>query len=552
MGGSGIVGDVVRSLFAARSHVPVEVVKGYVLPDAYRRDTLVRGRQLLREHRGDAVRLLPGRRRGVPGGRRLGAGARWRRWPRPTGCRTWRSPATSRCRGSGSDTSPARPIGVLAAMGLLPPVGDDLDRTVVRLEALAARLAPERPTAENLAKELAVWLAEPRPAGLVDAGSGRGRRPAMEDPVQREREGPGRPCHAPRAGSQRHRRAGRRGRPPVPRWSCSATATSTRGCPSASERPTRSSPARAWSTGRSASTRPPGWRRLFALIMLGRLHGHLPRPAARVRSDADPGPHQPEGAAAMSASGLLGVRPAGSGRHATPRRAWRSSASARRCVPAVAVVLGSGLGDAVAQDVEVEDEFAFQSLPGFPPPSVPGHAGRLALGHLYGVPVAVFRGRVHYYEGHGIGSTTLIPRLCAALGAGTLVLTNASGGLDESVERGTLMLIEDHLNFLGVNPLMGWRYPDGAPGLRRPVLAVRAGPGRGRRRGGPRAGRPPAARGVRGAFPGPPTRPGPRPGSWPRPARTRSGCRPCPRRSRRRRSGSASSGSRASPTWPGG
>ena len=132
-------------------------------------------------------------------------------------------------------------------------------------------------------------------------------------------------------------------------------------------------------------------------------------------------------------------------------------------VPAVAVVLGSGMGDAVAQDVEVDDEFAFQSLPGFPPPSVPGHAGRLALGHLYGVPVAVFRGRVHYYEGHGIGSTTLIPRLCAALGAGTLVLTNASGGLDESVERGTLMLIEDHLNFLGVNPLTGWRYPDGRP-----------------------------------------------------------------------------------------
>src|SRR5207245_4981156 len=67
------------------------------------------------------------------------------------------------------------------------------------------------------------------------------------------------------------------------------------------------------------------------------------------------------------------------------------------------------------------------------------------------------------YEGHGIAATTLIPRLAAALGASTLVLTNASGGLDRSFEPGQLMLIEDHLNFLGVNPLEGWRMPDGTP-----------------------------------------------------------------------------------------
>jgi purine-nucleoside phosphorylase len=131
--------------------------------------------------------------------------------------------------------------------------------------------------------------------------------------------------------------------------------------------------------------------------------------------------------------------------------------------PAVAMVLGSGLGDAVVGDVRVEQEFAYEGLPGFPPPSVPGHAGRLILGELYGVPAAIFRGRVHYYEGHGIGPTTLIPRLTAALGAGTLVLTNAAGGLDPSMRAGHLMLIEDHLNFIGVNPLMGWRLPDGAP-----------------------------------------------------------------------------------------
>src|SRR5207302_1554544 len=108
-------------------------------------------------------------------------------------------------------------------------------------------------------------------------------------------------------------------------------------------------------------------------------------------------------------------------------------------------------------------ELAFQSLPGFPPSSVPGHAGRLGLGELHGVPAAVFQGRIHFYEGHGIGSTTLIPRLAAALGAGTIVLTNASGGLDPGMRVGQLMLIQDHLNLLGANPLWGWRYPDGQP-----------------------------------------------------------------------------------------
>lgn len=134
-----------------------------------------------------------------------------------------------------------------------------------------------------------------------------------------------------------------------------------------------------------------------------------------------------------------------------------------RVRPRVALVLGSGLGDAVASDVEVDQEFAYDSLPGFPPPTVPGHAGRLSMGTLYGVPAAVFRGRIHLYEGHGVASTTLIPRLCSALGAGTLVLTNAAGGLDPSMEAGRLMLIEDHLNLLGVNPLTGWTFPSGGP-----------------------------------------------------------------------------------------
>lgn len=131
--------------------------------------------------------------------------------------------------------------------------------------------------------------------------------------------------------------------------------------------------------------------------------------------------------------------------------------------PSVALILGSGLGEAVAGDVAGGCELVLDSLPGFPPGNVPGHAGRLFMGDLYGVPAAVFGGRVHYYEGHGIGATTLIPRLAAGLGADALVITNAAGGLDPSMRPGQLMLIEDHLNLMGVNPLIGWRFPSGAP-----------------------------------------------------------------------------------------
>jgi purine-nucleoside phosphorylase len=131
--------------------------------------------------------------------------------------------------------------------------------------------------------------------------------------------------------------------------------------------------------------------------------------------------------------------------------------------PQVAVVIGSGLWEAVEPDLEADRELSFETLPGFPPRSVPGQAGRLVLGALRGVPAAVFLGRVHLYEGHQIGSTTLIPRLAAELGAPTMVVTNAAGALHPNFRRGQLMLIEDHINLLGVNPLSGWRYPDGMP-----------------------------------------------------------------------------------------
>ncbi len=131
--------------------------------------------------------------------------------------------------------------------------------------------------------------------------------------------------------------------------------------------------------------------------------------------------------------------------------------------PRIGIILGSGLGDAVGEDLEVAAELAFDELPGFPAAAVPGHAGRLALGQIYGAPAAVMFGRVHLYEGHPMAVVTLPVRLLGALGVDTLILTNASGGTDPDMELGLLVLIRDHINFMGVNPLMGWRYPDGAP-----------------------------------------------------------------------------------------
>jgi purine-nucleoside phosphorylase len=130
--------------------------------------------------------------------------------------------------------------------------------------------------------------------------------------------------------------------------------------------------------------------------------------------------------------------------------------------PRVAVVLGSGLGDAVAA-MEVEADVPFSDLPGFPPPTVPGHAGRLRLGTVAGVPIAAFLGRIHFYEGHSMDVVTLPTRLAAGLGARTLVATAAVGGLDPSLAPGAMVVGEDHLNFLGQNPLRGWRGPDGTP-----------------------------------------------------------------------------------------
>ena len=135
--------------------------------------------------------------------------------------------------------------------------------------------------------------------------------------------------------------------------------------------------------------------------------------------------------------------------------------------PVAGVVLGSGLSDAVdevrsaASDQGVE--IAYRDLPGFPPPTVAGHAGRLWVGEVAGRSLAVFQGRVHFYEGHGMPMASLTSRVSAELGAGAMVLTAATGTLDPQIPAGSLVVLRDHLNLMGANPLFGWRMPDGSP-----------------------------------------------------------------------------------------
>ena len=131
--------------------------------------------------------------------------------------------------------------------------------------------------------------------------------------------------------------------------------------------------------------------------------------------------------------------------------------------PSVALVLGSGLGPALGPSVEEVAGFAYTDLPGFPGTAVPGHAGRLTLGHLAGVPVAVFSGRFHLYEGHSPDVPALLPRLGHALGARTLIVTAAVGALTAGLVGGTIVILSDHLNLMGTTPLRGWRTPDGTP-----------------------------------------------------------------------------------------
>lgn len=122
--------------------------------------------------------------------------------------------------------------------------------------------------------------------------------------------------------------------------------------------------------------------------------------------------------------------------------------------PAAAIILGTGLGG-LAREIDVAATVEYGEIPGFPLSTVESHAGRLLCGTLGGKPVIAMQGRFHRYEGYSLQQVTLPVRVLRALGAETLVVSNACGGMREEWAPGDLMLIADHINLLGDNPLVG-------------------------------------------------------------------------------------------------
>ncbi|HEX2478427.1 MAG TPA: purine-nucleoside phosphorylase [Geminicoccaceae bacterium] len=135
--------------------------------------------------------------------------------------------------------------------------------------------------------------------------------------------------------------------------------------------------------------------------------------------------------------------------------------------PRVGLILGSGLGG-IAAAIEQATAIEYVDLPGFPAPSIDGHAGRLLLGRFAGVEVACLQGRVHLYEGVPAAAVNVLPRTLKGLGCEVLILTNAAGSLRPEIEPGALALIDDHINLLGQNPLVGPNDP--TVGVRFPDL----------------------------------------------------------------------------------
>jgi len=135
-------------------------------------------------------------------------------------------------------------------------------------------------------------------------------------------------------------------------------------------------------------------------------------------------------------------------------------------LPTTGVILGSGLG-ALANAVDADLTVPYSDIPGAKSSTVVGHSGKLILGRLAGSPLVVMQGRVHYYEGYSMEEVLFLPRVMGRLGIKQIIVTNAAGGLNRKFSIGDLMLLTDHINFFGVNPLrgpnvdeLGARFPD--------------------------------------------------------------------------------------------
>ena len=129
----------------------------------------------------------------------------------------------------------------------------------------------------------------------------------------------------------------------------------------------------------------------------------------------------------------------------------RASTKAR---PSIAIVLGSGLG-AFADELTEATSLAYKEIAGFAQATVEGHAGRLVIGKAGEVPIAAMQGRFHFYEGYSLEDVTFPIRVLKSLGVRTLILTNAAGSLNTELTPSSLMVISDHINLMGVNPLIG-------------------------------------------------------------------------------------------------
>ncbi|RKP54293.1 purine-nucleoside phosphorylase [Cohnella endophytica] len=126
--------------------------------------------------------------------------------------------------------------------------------------------------------------------------------------------------------------------------------------------------------------------------------------------------------------------------------------------PTIGLILGSGLGE-LADDIQDAVRIAYESIPHFPVSTVEGHAGQLVTGRLHNQTVIAMQGRFHYYEGYSMQEVTFPVRVMKALGVDHLIVTNACGGMNPDFKAGDLMLISDHLNMTGANPLIGANEP---------------------------------------------------------------------------------------------
>ncbi|NLL61378.1 MAG: purine-nucleoside phosphorylase [Candidatus Atribacteria bacterium] len=123
-------------------------------------------------------------------------------------------------------------------------------------------------------------------------------------------------------------------------------------------------------------------------------------------------------------------------------------------IPDIAIILGTGLG-ALADEIENRVVIPYEKIRHFPISTVHGHSGNLVMGKLEGKPVIAMQGRFHFYEGYNMAEIAFPVRVMKRLGAKTIIISNAAGGMNRNFQRGDLMLISDHINLMGVNPLIG-------------------------------------------------------------------------------------------------